>query len=114
MPVTKQHIIKKELIEKLVCEHAFWSYDTASISIDEMSDDLVIEKVLLHLDIDDVNLLFTIYPEKKIKKVWRDRLCPLEPYYHDLNKLYAVAYFHIKNPVRYLKMESARHLKSLT
>jgi hypothetical protein len=109
-PEEKQ-TVKKELFGKLLLAKAFWSYE--NVSLEQMTDDTLIEKVLLHLDIDDTGRLFTLYPEKKIKEVWKNRLCPLEPYYHDLNKLYAVGYFHIKNPIRYIKMMSKRHLNSL-
>jgi hypothetical protein len=104
--------IKNELFEKLLLAKAFWSY--ASVLPEQMSDEFLIEKVLLHLDIDDINRLFTIYPQKKVKQVWKERLCPLEPYYHDLNLLFARGYFHIKNPERYLKVMRTRHLKSLS
>jgi hypothetical protein len=107
----RKDAVKKKLFETLLLAKAFWSYDI--VCLDKMSDDFLIEKVLLHLDIDDINRLFSIYPERKIKEVWQNRLCPLEPYYHDLNKLFAVAYFHIKNPVRYLKMMRKRHLNAL-
>jgi hypothetical protein len=44
--------IRKLLISKLKQEHAFWSYRNADISI--ISDDELIAKVLLQLDIDDI------------------------------------------------------------
>jgi hypothetical protein len=107
----RKNAVKKDLFNKLLLAKAFWSYET--VTLEQMSDDFLIEKTLLHLDIDDINLLFVLYPEKQIKQVWKERLCPLEPYYHDLNKLFAVAYFRIKNPVRYLKIISKRHLNAL-
>jgi len=103
----RKNDVKKDLFNKLLLAKAFWSYET--VTLEQMSDDFLIEKTLLHLDIDDI----VLYPEKQIKQVWKERLCPLEPYYHDLNKLFAVAYFRIKNPVRYLKIISKRHLNAL-
>jgi hypothetical protein len=106
-------LLKKELLDKLLLGNTFWSYDVDPKLFDKVSDDFLIEKVLLHLDIDDIIGLFDIYSEKKIKEVWKSRLCPLEPYYHDLNLLLAGAFFHIKNPAQYIKMVSNRHHKSL-
>ena len=59
--------IKQELLAKLKQEHCFWSYNEDSIK--DIPDDMLIEKTLLHLDLDDINRLFLIYPFKKIKRV---------------------------------------------
>lgn len=56
-------VIKQELLSKLKQEHCFWSYDEASIK--DIPDDMLIEKTLLHLDLDEINQLFLIYPLKK-------------------------------------------------
>ena len=60
-------VIKQELLAKLKQEHCFWSYNEDSIK--DIPDDMLIEKTLLHLDLDDINRLFLIYPFKKIKRV---------------------------------------------
>ena len=60
-------VIKQELLAKLKQEHCFWSYNEDSIT--DIPDDMLIEKTLLHLDLDDINRLFLIYPFKKIKRV---------------------------------------------
>ena len=73
---------KALLFRHLQQENAFWSYDPTSVSLKNMDDDTFIEKVMLHLDIEDINHLFTLYSKSKIKKVWQTRLCPLEPYYN--------------------------------
>jgi len=44
---------------------------------------MLIEKTLLHLDLDEINLL---YPFKKIKQVWLDYLIPQEEYLYTLNR----------------------------
>ena len=104
---------KKYLFGRLKKENAFWSYAPASVLLKNVDDDTLIEKVLLHLDIDDINRLFAIYPKAKIKSVWRTRLCPHEPYYNGLNRLFAYIYFDIKNPDRYIKRQSRQHIKKL-
>ena len=58
-------VIKQELLAKLKQEHCFWSYNENSIK--DIPDDMLIEKTLLHLDLEEINQLFLIYPFKKIK-----------------------------------------------
>ena len=61
-------VVKQELLAKLKQEHCFWSYNENSIK--DIPDDMLIEKTLLHLDLDEISQLFLIYPFKKIKQVW--------------------------------------------
>ncbi|NDV64608.1 hypothetical protein [Bacteroides sp. 224] len=103
--------IKKELFNKLMQVHALWSFKEPEIN--RISDEMLIEKVLLHLDIQDINRLFSIFPKKKIKEVWVHQIIPLEPQYHSYNILFSLLYFNIKNPNRYIKMRSNQYVKSL-
>lgn len=103
--------IKKELFESLKKEHALWSFRDPKLS--QISDEILIEKVMLHLDIQDVNKLFRIYPKSKIKHIWIHNIIPLEPQYHSYNILFGALYFNIKNPGRYIKMKANQHIKSL-
>lgn len=89
------------LVDKLHQEHAFWSFDKTTIG--NISDDVLIEKVLLHLDIDDIISLFRMYPRKMIQRIWKDTMLAQEPMYHGLNRLYAFLLFDIKNPDRYIR-----------
>ncbi len=93
--------IHKRLLGKLKKHHAFWSYDAAFIK--EIPDDVLIEKVLIQLDIDDIQSLFKLFPKCKIQKVWKDKILSQEPMYHGLNRLYAFMLFDIKNPDRYIR-----------
>ena len=106
-----QASIKNNLIELLKAQCAFWSYQPESIA--EISDEILIEKTLIDLDIEDINKLFLIFPPKKIKEVWRNQLCIQEPHYHNLNIMLAYLYFDIKKPEQYLKNQSNRHIKTL-
>ena len=63
--IVNKEQLHKDLIKKLNKEHAFWSYDKASVV--HITDDILIEKVLLHLDIDDIKILFKLYPKIKIQ-----------------------------------------------
>ena len=89
---------RKILIEKLRKKNAFWSYN----DVKEINDDLLIEKVMLLLDIDDINKLFKIFDKGIIMKVWEDKILRQEPYYHGLNRFFAWFYFGIENPDEYI------------
>ena len=51
--------VKKELLAKLKQEHCLWSY--APDSINNITDEFLIEVVMLHLDLKDINKLFWIF-----------------------------------------------------
>ena len=106
-------VLKSNLLSSLKNLNAFWSYNVSDISEKTISDDMLIEKSLVHLDIADLKKLFSLFPYKKIREVWKNQLCTQEPYYHELNTMLAYLYFDIKNPDRYLKTLSKRNLKSL-
>ncbi len=97
-----------QLVSKLVSNNRFWSFDMNKSNA--IPDDILIEKTLVYLDIDDINLLFRLYPHKKIKQVWLDRIVTQGAYYKRLNNLLAWMYFGIKNPDRYLKKVENKHL----
>lgn len=103
--------IKEHLSKELLKEHAFWSYEPSSLQ--DIPDEILIEKVLVHLDLQDIDLLFSTYPFEKIKKVWREQMVPQGDYYHTLNRFLAWWYFHIKNPDAYLKAMNTRKLNQL-
>ncbi len=89
------------LVKKLQREKAFWSYDQSDIM--QISDDVLISGVLLHLDIEDIKKLFKLYPKIRIQRVWKDTMLSQEPLYHGLNRLYSFLLFNIKNPDRYIR-----------
>ena len=105
--------LKKNLLFSLKKMNAFWSYNMSDISEEAISEEMFIEKSLIHLDIEELKKLFLLFPYKKIKEVWKNQLCTQEPYYHELNIFLAYLYFNIKNPDRYLKNLSKRNLKSI-
>lgn len=99
--------MKQKLLLKLKQEHCFWSFKKDSITA--IPDDILIEKTLLHLDLDDINQLFKIYSFKKIKQVWLDCLVPQEEYLYTLNRFFAWYYFKAKRPDAYIKAMATRH-----
>ena len=96
---------------KLKQEHCFWSYAEETIS--NIPDDILIEKTLLHLDLEDIDQLFKIYSYRKIKRVWLDHLVPQEEYLYTLNRFLAWYYFKVKHPDRYIKSMITRHYNSI-
>jgi len=100
--------IKKQLFEELRDKHYLWSYDTSEMNEHNLTDELLIEKVLMYLDMQFVNMLFFIYPKSFIKEVWKQNLCPLEPRYHSSNVLFGILFFDIKKPHRYIKVQANR------
>ena len=99
--------IKSVLLEQLKQEHCFWSYNEDSIR--SISDDMLIEKTLLYLDLPEIDLLFKLYPFKQIKQVWLEYLIPQEEYLYTLNRFFAWYYFKAKRPDTYIKSMATRH-----
>ena len=103
--------IKKQLLAKLKQEHCLWSYTEDTVS--NISDDILIEKTLLHLDLEDIDQLFKIYSFHKVKRVWLDHLIPQEEYLYTLNRFFAWYYFKVKNPDRYIKSMITRYYNNI-
>ena len=111
MSVLKDHksATIKLLITKLISNKKFWSFDMDKSTV--IPDTVLIEKTLTYLDIEDIDLLFSIYPKSKIKNVWRNQMALQGEFYGRLNRFLAWMYFDIKNPDRYLKTIENRHFK---
>ena len=62
-------VIKQELLSKLKQEHCFWSYNEDSIK--DIPDDMLIEKTLLHLDLEEIRS-----EERRVGKECRSRWSP--------------------------------------
>ncbi len=78
-----------------------------------ISDEALIEHVLLYLDIDDINKLFPLFGYKKVKRVWLDRVAPQGEMFRTFNILYAWYYFGAKRPEAYVKSIETRHINKL-
>lgn len=96
------------LINKLKNSHCLWSYDNEAI--DDIPDDMLVELVMIHLDIDEINLLFQIFPYKKVKQLWLENVVVQGERYYTLNYFFAWYYFHAKSPRAYVKSMSTRIL----
>ncbi|MBQ0088057.1 MAG: hypothetical protein KBT27_01835 [Prevotellaceae bacterium] len=103
--------IRYDLLEKLKAHHCFWSYEPSSWN--KATDDQIIEKTLIHLDLPEINQLFTLYGKQHVKRVWLDSLIPQGDYYRTLNRFFAWYYFGAKNPDVYLKTQETRHFNRM-
>jgi hypothetical protein len=98
--------IKRYLEKRLTENHAFWSFQKDSTA--DLSDRNLIKYVMIHLDLDDINYLFQIYPKKKIKQVWTEELIPQGDFLIAMNLCFALLYFDAKNPRQYVKSLATR------
>jgi len=103
--------VKSYLLSKLKEGNCLWSYDLSKM--DDISDEALIEHVLLYLDIDDIDRLFPLFGYKKVKRVWLDRVAPQGEMFRSFNILYAWYYFGAKHPEAYVKSIETRHINKL-
>lgn len=102
---------RDELKLELVRNGVFWSYKNPESGL--IPDDVLIEKTLIHLDIEDINKLFHIFPKRKIRKIWNEMIVINDMQFHSMNLLFAILYFNIKNPEKYLESCLNNHNKDL-
>jgi len=80
MTKEESHIEKKiALTKKLADEGYLWSYEKKEGA--SLDDDELIEKSLAHLEFEEMYLLFDIFPYKKVRQVWLERLVAQNEYY---------------------------------
>ena len=104
--------LRAHLIMQLKREHCFWSYDEDSVK--DIPDDILIEKVFIYLDLNDIDKLSHILTYKQIRLSWINNLIPLGERYYSLNRFLAWYYFQIKDPGKYVKSMMTRHFNKLT
>lgn len=92
--------LRKQLYESLVAKNAFWSYKAQAM--ENIPDKLFIEKCLMTLDEQGIEMLFELFPRKRIRRVWRERMAIQGDHMLTLNVAIATKYFGIKEPERYL------------
>lgn len=103
--------IRKQLIQELVTKRVFWSYKKPEP--DSIPDDILIEKTMINLDIEDINKLFLIFPKMMIRNIWNEKLVVKDAQFHSMNLLFAYLYFSIKNPESYIEKCLNKHYKTL-
>ena len=108
----KQENVRQQLFRKLKRENCLWSYDVSKMH--SISDEALIEHVMLYLDIDDINQLFDLFGYKKVKRVWLERVAPQGAMFRNYNILYAWYYFGAKRPEAYVKSIETRHMNRIS
>ena len=103
--------IRDLLNQELIDQRVLWSYKNPEHNL--IPDDILIEKTLINLDIEDINKLFLIFPKRKIREIWNNRIVINDAQFHSMNLLLALLYFKIKNPDIYLKRCLYKHNKAL-
>lgn len=103
--------IRSNLCEKLIEKNAFWSYDVKNY--DSIPDEEIIEKCFTVLDMDDIDLMFEIFPRKRILQVWKGKMAIQGEYMQMLNIMIAMYYFGIKEPEKYLARIEKQHINNL-
>jgi hypothetical protein len=111
MKTVERNKIKAYLEKRLKEEHSFWSFEKNSCR--NLSDWNLIKYVLIHLDLNDINYLFQIFPKQKIKKVWLDELIPQGNFLISMNICFALLYFDAKKPHQYVKTMETRQMNKL-
>lgn len=109
--IKEEEDIRKQLNQELVIKRAFWSYKIPYPDL--IPDEILIEKTLINLDIEDINKLFLIFPKRKIRKIWNEKIVINDAQFHSMNLLLALLYFKIKNPESYLESCLNKHYKAL-
>lgn len=107
----RKQAIRNHLCKELVAKNAFWSYDVKSY--DTIPDEELIEKCFTQLDMDDIDLMFELYPRRRIRQVWRERMAIQGEYMQMLNIMIAMYYFGIKEPEKYLAKAERQHISKI-
>ena len=107
----RKQSIRNHLCKELVSKNAFWSYEIKSF--ESIPDEEIIEKCFTILDMDDIDLMFELYPRKRIQQVWKERMAIQGEYMQMLNIMIAMYYFGIKEPEKYLAKVERQHINNL-
>lgn len=85
---------KRELTQYLYDMGVLWSY---RIDVDTiLSDKELIVTSLTYLDLEEMDLIFDIFPYKTVRQIWIEEMLPSD-YDTVLNKMLAYIYFGVKN-----------------
>jgi len=88
---------KQAYIKKLKKQGLFWSYDTSKQT--DISDNLFIEQVLKHGDVDDILRVLKIFDKQQIIEIWQNKVLPDERFF-GRNYYLARVFFDINDAVK--------------
>ena len=87
------------ILEKVKAAGGLWSYQGIPEHLD---DDSIIEAALVHLDLEDMPMLFQIWSKDHIKRVWKERLVSQGRRMNILNYILDVKVFNVNHPDNYI------------
>jgi hypothetical protein len=90
--------LREQLTANLLKRAALWSYEPNS----EISDEVLIEAALSRGEVEDIQLLFKLFPITLIESVWHKELLPDERKYRH-NYYLAAIFFEVPNPKQYIQ-----------
>lgn len=90
---------KIAVLEKIKAAGGLWSYQGIPEHLD---DDEIIEAALVHLELEDLPMLFKIWSKSHLKRVWKERLVSQGRRMNILNFILAVKLFGVRHPDQYL------------
>ena len=90
---------KMDILMKIKTAGGLWSYKGIP---DHLDDDSIIEAALVHMDLEDMPMLFVIWSRSHIKRVWKERLVSQGKRMNILNYILAVKLFGMKHPDNYI------------
>ena len=90
---------KLGILKKVKAAGGLWSYQGIPEHLD---DDSIIEAALVHLDLEDMPMLFQIWSKAHIKRIWKERLVSQGRRMNILNYILAVKVFNVNHPDNYL------------
>lgn len=96
MPLKLNRNKLKIALARVIAPCAFWSY--ASVSPSEISDENLIEAVLIHGNDPLKSRLFQIFRKSKIRSVWEQKLVIQDSRLFHLNRKIASELLHLNNP----------------
>ncbi len=97
---------KDDLFDMIKNDHLFWSYDVKSGC--DVSDDLLIEHVLIYSDVDVILALFGVYGNERVRRAWERRIVP-DSRYKRLNVYLGRIFFDIDDIGAFIHEKTAAH-----
>ncbi len=86
----------KIALARVIAPYAYWSFQLVDPS--KISDDNLIEAVLVHGNDPLKKRLLEIFSADKIRSIWEQKLVIQDSRLHDLNRKIASELLHISNP----------------
>ena len=90
---------RRAVLEKVKAAGGLWSYQGIPEHLD---DDSIIEAALVHMELEDLPILYRIWSKSHLKRVWKERLVSQGKRMNILNYILAVKIFGVRHPDKYL------------